>query len=355
MKFDYVIGNPPYQESYQGDSNGANSVYDKFMDAVYKVSIRTELIHPARFLFNAGSTSKAWNEKMLNDKNFKVLQYEKDGTKVFPNADIKGGVAITYYDKTRNFHPIGIFTEFKELNDILQKVINHSNFKSINSIAVTSSAYHFTENLHNDFPDLKSRTYIDKNGKEKPLLSKNHEYDLKSSVFDKLTEIFLDKCPADKENYIEILGRDKTGRNKKFIKKEYVRHVKNLDVWKVFLPKASGKGEFGETLTYPTIEGPGVGATETFYSIGLSKSKFETENILKYLKTKFSRALLSVLKITQDVNPGKWKYVPLQDFTSNSDIDWSQSIPDIDKQLYKKYDLSEDEINFIETHVKEMS
>ncbi len=67
-----------------------------------------------------------------------------------------------------------------------------------------------------------------------------------------------------------------------------------------------------------------------------------------------TRALISVLKITQDVNPGKWKYVPLQDFTASSDIDWSQSIAEIDRQLYRKYGLDDDEINFIETHVKEM-
>lgn len=104
----------------------------------------------------------------------------------------------------------------------------------------------------------------------------------------------------------------------------------------------------------PSIEGPSVGATETFYSMGLCKSEKEIENVLSYIKTKFARALLSVLKITQDVNPGKWKYVPLQDFTSSSDIDWSQSVANIDKQLYKKYNLSDEEINFIETNVKEM-
>ncbi len=64
--------------------------------------------------------------------------------------------------------------------------------------------------------------------------------------------------------------------------------------------------------------------------------------------------LLGILKITQDNPPEKWKYVPLQDFTSSSDIDWSKSIAEIDQQLYAKYDLSDEEIDFIETHVKEM-
>lgn len=64
--------------------------------------------------------------------------------------------------------------------------------------------------------------------------------------------------------------------------------------------------------------------------------------------------MLGTLKVTQDNNKGTWKNVPLQDFTSNSDIDWSKSISEIDQQLYKKYELDEEEINFIETHVKEM-
>ncbi len=75
---------------------------------------------------------------------------------------------------------------------------------------------------------------------------------------------------------------------------------------------------------------------------------------MKYVKSKFARTMLGILKITQDNPPEKWKYVPLQDFTSNSDIDWSKSIPEIDQQLYKKYGLSPEEIKFIEIHVKEM-
>ena len=77
-------------------------------------------------------------------------------------------------------------------------------------------------------------------------------------------------------------------------------------------------------------------------------------HILKYIKTKFTRALLAVLKVTQDNNKGTWKCVPTQNFTDNSDIDWSKSIHDIDQQLYRKYGLSEQEIKFIESHVKEM-
>lgn len=113
--FDYVIGNPPYNEDFEnsGDNgNFAKPVYNYFMDATYEVAEKVELIHPARFLFNAGSTPKAWNEKMLNDEHFKVMKYEADCTKVFPNTDIKGGIAITYRDEGEAFGKIGTFTAF---------------------------------------------------------------------------------------------------------------------------------------------------------------------------------------------------------------------------------------------------
>lgn len=129
----------------------------------------------------------------------------------------------------------------------------------------------------------------------------------------------------------------------------------NLDKYKVFLPGAIGTGEYGETLSESIIAEPGIGSTETFISIGCYDTRFEAENTQKYIKTKFARALLGVLKRTQANTPEKWKYVPLQDFTASSDIDWSQSIPEIDQQLYRKYGLDEKEIAFIETHVKEMA
>ena len=88
--------------------------------------------------------------------------------------------------------------------------------------------------------------------------------------------------------------------------------------------------------------------------IGAFESKSEAEGAFKYIKSKFARAMLGILKITQDNNRATWAEVPMQDFTKNSDIDWSRSIPEIDQQLYKKYDLSPDEINFIETKVQAM-
>lgn len=101
--FNYVIGNPPYQNELTGDSNTATPTYNTFMDEAYRVSDVVELITPARFLFNAGYTPKEWNKKMLNDEHLKVLYYTPDSAEVFKDVDIKGGVAITYRDQNKNF------------------------------------------------------------------------------------------------------------------------------------------------------------------------------------------------------------------------------------------------------------
>ena len=99
---------------------------------------------------------------------------------------------------------------------------------------------------------------------------------------------------------------------------------------------------------------PLIGYTQSFIGIGTFETEFEASAMLKYVKSKFARTMLGILKITQDNDREVWRLVPLQDFTSMSDIDWNQSVADIDVQLYRKYGLDEAEIAFIESHVKEM-
>lgn len=98
-----------------------------------------------------------------------------------------------------------------------------------------------------------------------------------------------------------------------------------------------------------------IGHTQSFISIGNLDTEVETNALMRYIKSKFCRVLLGILKITQDNPKPKWAYIPLQDFTEKSDINWNTSVANIDKQLYKKYGLSPEEIDFIETHVKEMA
>lgn len=343
MKFDIIIGNPPYQEETIGDNKGfAPPIYHKFMESAYKAADIVELIHPARFLFNAGSTPKAWNEKMLNDEHFKILFYESDASKIFSNTDIKGGVAISYRDQKKNFGAIEVFTKYEELNGILHKITKCRDFKSLSTIVVTRTAYRLTDTMHKEHPEAIGQ------------LSKGHAYDMSTNIFDRLPQIFYRESPQDGYAYISILGRENNERVYKFIRRDYVNFVKNLDKYKIFIPKANGIGSFGEVLSSPIIAEPGQGSTETFLSIGICDTQSEVESVLKFIKGKFARALLGIKKTTQDITPEKWKFVPLQDFTTSSDIDWSKSITEIDQQLYKKYGLNEKEIEFIETHVKEM-
>ena len=342
MKFDFIIGNPPYQNELTGDSNTATPIYHSFMDAAYTISDKTLLITPARFLFNAGYTPKEWNKKMLNDEHLKVVTYIPNSADAFPSVDIKGGVVITYRNSQKAFGAIRIFTQHEEVNGILRKVLSSKHFESLKTIIVTSFAYHYTKELYIENPSLMGRA------------SKGHDYDIQSNAFAVFPEVFFDEIP-DEENYIRILGREGSRRCWKYIRRKYVTNVSNLDAHKAFFAKATGTGQFGEALPDAIIGSPGDGATVTFLSIGSFSTAEEVTNCVKYTKSKFARALLSVLKVTQDNTPNKWEYVPLQDFSPASDIDWSKSISDIDKQLYAKYGLNEAEIAFVESHVKEMS
>lgn len=156
MKFDFVIGNPPYQDQTIGENKGfAPPVYNLFLEEAYKIADKVLMIHPARFLFNAGSTPKAWNEKMLNDPHFKILYYEGDSSKVFANTDIMGGIVISYRDINADFEPIEFFVSIPEMNSVLHKVRSQRDYVGLDTIMITSYAYHFTEVLHTENPNIK--------------------------------------------------------------------------------------------------------------------------------------------------------------------------------------------------------
>ena len=147
MKFDFVIGNPPYQDETIGGNSKTPSIYNSFMDESYKLSDVVELIHPARFLFNAGDTPKRWNEKMLNDPHFMVIYYEPISGNIFPNTDIKGGIAISLRNKNKDYGAIVVFAKNQEMNSILRKVRNVG-FEPFSSMVYSPVAFKFTEKMH---------------------------------------------------------------------------------------------------------------------------------------------------------------------------------------------------------------
>ncbi|WP_294449787.1 Eco57I restriction-modification methylase domain-containing protein [uncultured Bifidobacterium sp.] len=341
-KFYAVIGNPPYQETVEGTSD--KPIYNYFMDEAYKVSARTELITPRRFLFDAGKTPKAWNQKMLSDCHLKILYEEQDSQIVFPNTQIKGGVVVTLRDETVTYGAIGLHVEFAEMNTIFGKVKSVSD-AWMPEIGSSQNSFKLTNALYVDHPELEG------------VMSKGHRLDLKSNALAKLGAILFESKPDDGHDYGKLLGRLNNRRELRFINRAYLTDnsvSSNLDRFKVALPKAVGSGKFGEAIPDVTIAGPGTAMTETFISFGAFETEEEAENLAAYVRAKFTRAMLSLLRITQDNTVAKWAYVPLQDFTSASDIDWTQSVADIDRQLYAKYGLNDEEIAFIESHVKEM-
>ena len=342
MKFDVVVGNPPYQENSETSARD-DAIYNYFYDLAEKAGEKYCLISPARFLFNAGSTNKAWNQKMLNDEHLKVVYFNQNSAEIFPSTDIKGGVAVLYRDNNKNFGAIKTFTSHSELQGILRKVENHTGFKAIDSEMTGRGIYRLTELAHQEFPIIES------------LQSKGHKNDVGSGAFKILDNIiYFDVKPNDAHEYVKILGLANMQRVYRFVRKDFINEPFGFKKYKVILPKANGSGAIGEVLSTPLIGEPLIGFTETFISIGAFDNELEAQNALKYVKSKFARTMLGVLKITQDNPKDKWQKVPLQDFTTNSDIDWTQSIADIDQQLYKKYGLDQTEINFIETKVKAM-
>lgn len=348
-RFYACIGNPPYQsaEKESGASFHA-SIYPQFMEQAYHVADKVELITPARFLSGAGRVNRKWSEKILNDPHFSVLYREQDSKKVFPNIDLRGGVCISLWDREKVSNLQKSLTPFPELNSV-EKKASASSARSL--MDFVRPDYHYSEKMGEEIPWVFS--YISSSGQERRITTNSFKSQRK-----KLNGVvFFDSKPEGTGEWAQILGLDdKNRRVYKYINRDYIRGADQGDLakWKVFVPKSNGSGALGETLSTPLIGQPLIGHTRTFLSIGSFDTEREAEACLKYVKSKFARAMLGILKVTQHNPKDTWEYVPWQDFTPSSDIDWSRSIPDIDRQLYKKYGLSSEEIAFIESNVKEM-
>ena len=340
VKIKAVVGNPPYQEVNEGNGNGANPLYHLFIDLGRKLSSIGSMIHPARFLFKAGKTPKDWNDKILSDPHFKVVNYWVKSIDVFNNVDVKGGIAVTMWNENEKCGPIGFFSPYPEVRNILNKVKSY-NSQPFSDIVYPRDLYKLTDKLYTENPWAEGRQ------------SQGHRLDIGSSIFDVFPELFLDDAP-NKAEYIGLYGLLGRDRVTKWIKRSYVKLPDNIDKFKVLVPKSNGSGAIGEVLSTPVIGVPVIGHTLTFLSIGSFDEAPYAEACLKYIRTRFARLLLGTLKVTQDNPKDTWSNVPMQDFTADSDIDWSKSIEEIDAQLYAKYNLSDEEIAFIESMIKPM-
>ena len=266
MKFTAIVGNPPYQITT--DRTSDTPIYHLFMDVAFQICDKVSFITPARFLFNAGKTPAEWNNRVLNDPHFKVIWYKPKSTDVFPNVDIKGGVAVTFRNAVEDFGSVGTFTAFDELNSIIRKVSART-IGTLNNIIYPQNKFILGE-LYKDFPYLKDR--IGSDGKEKRLTT---------SIFD-FKEIFKDTRNSNED--LCILGLVKNIRTYKYISPQYIESHQNLMKYKVLVPKSNGSGALGEVLSTPLIGEPLIGYTQSFISIGSFDNANEAEACLKYIR-----------------------------------------------------------------------
>ena len=142
----------------------------------------------------------------------------------------------------------------------------------------------------------------------------------------------------------------------RWIKPDHIKKGKDIfEKYKVYISKSAGNPNTdSKVIGTPYIGKPMSACTDSLFPIGKFDTELEAINLKKYLQTQFLRYMISMVKVSQNVTQIVYRFVPMQDFTEKSDIDWSKSISEIDKQLYEKYGLSEEEIAFIEEKIKPM-
>lgn len=343
VKFDVVIGNPPYQESDGGANASATPTYHYFVELAKKLKPNNiSLIMPSRW-YSGGKGLDKFRDEMLNDIHIRELFDFPNPDEVFPNTNIRGGVCVVNWDNSYN------------AKDTLTRVVTFKNNK------VTSDVYRSLKFAQSDtfIRDYTSVQIIEKinqvrkldEGRISDFVSPLKPFGFRGFF---IRDERFHNDTSELQKPVKCFGKGTVG----YVEREEVK-VKTewIDKWKVFTARANNIGTELNDDNFNTIVGePGTICTETYLVIGadLKLDENSTNNLSNYLKTKFSRLLHGVAKTSHDAARTTYKFIPLQDFTVKSDIDWSQSIAEIDQQLYKKYWLSDEEIAFIEEKVKEM-
>jgi hypothetical protein len=329
MKFNAIVGNPPYQVMDGGNNASAKAVYDKFVEIAKKTKPDyISMIIPAKW-YNAGKGLDEFRDNMLNDTRIKKLVDYTDSNDCFKGVDIAGGVCYFLWD---------------EMYSGLCSVVNINNGKTNKQDRKLSQHKTFIR-------DSKALSIIDKvNNTESQFLnskvSSRKPFGLATNV-----------RPTSSG---DITLRYNGGKGL-FNRNDIAVNSNLIDKWKVITSyltydHAGRADKDGQKRIISTLEilAPNEICTETYIVIDSLDTENEASNLYKYIKTKFSRFLMSLLTSTQHITKGNYALVPLQNFTTTSDIDWSKPIAEIDQQLYAKYGLSPEEIVFIESMIKVM-
>jgi len=333
MKFDVIVGNPPYQLSDGGHGASAKPIYHKFVEQAFKLNPRfVSMIIPARW-FAGGRVGELtdFRERMLKDKRLRIIHDFQDARDCFPGVEIKGGVNYFLWDRD---------------NQGTCKVVTHSGNKIISEaerylLEVGASTFI----RYNEAIPILKKVQLKKEKSFSNLVSANDPFGFDVRVDGSMKRV----KPKYKLNPFEgcvnfyYNGWRKDGLG--YIDSKYVKkNVDWLNQHKLFVAKAIGTGDSKTDIIKPFIpENPSC-TSETYLVIGPFKSKQVLKNALTYIETKFFHFMVALKKITQEARRGVYEFVPMQDF---SEV-WT------DEKLYKKYGLTKDEIAFIESMIRPM-
>ena len=337
MKFNAVVGNPPYQVMDGGGTgSSAQAIYNKFVDIARSIHPQyISMIMPSRWMTGGKGLSK-FRETMLNDKHIRILHDYMDAHECFPTVAIEGGICYFMWDRDCQ----GICKFITHKNGSVYSTERFLSEQNTDVVIRDAGALSILSKVKSSSGSFSALVYP-------------------RNLF-KIDENFLnmDYTPL----CLKVFGRFNGVRGIKYLKSyetKDVRAQKFIGNWKVFVSKADGAaGQLGNPIPAriigKTILGdPMTICTETFLAIGPFSHEKEANNVSKYAETKFFRFLVGIRKL-KNMTQDTYSFVPLQDFTEGSDIDWSKSIEDIDKQLYAKYKFCEEEISFIESMIKPM-
>ena len=334
MKFNAVVGNPPYQiMDGGGTGSSATPIYNKFVDLAKLLNPNNvSMIIPAKW-YTGGKGLDDFRANMLNDKQLiKLFDYE-DSRDCFPTVDIAGGVCYFLWNKGADNKCVVTSILGSLRNESIRYLNEHDTF--IRNQKVLDIINKVKSQTLKGF--LSQKVYVSK------------PFGIRS---------FQRGFPAKPGRNISLFGSDGITYMEE---KDVPQNKEIVDKWKVIMSKASAE-HAGQTDTNGRkrivsrleVLPPYTICTESYLLLDIFDNEEEAQNLKKYIRTCFTRFLLASILITQNIVREKFKFVPIQDYKNNSDIDWSQSISDIDRQLYAKYNLSEDDIAFIERLIKPM-